>query len=170
MRPNIRARLALIALLSLPTVVAASTATAAPKTPRPAPAIHLPGRTGAVDSDSLHAQALLVDFWASWCVPCRRSFPWLAQMHTRYGDKGLVVVAVNLDRERSAADAFLEKFPAPFRVAFDPGGATAEAYHVQGMPSTFLVGPDGTVLLSHAGYDDKSAAAFEAQIRKVLTP
>jgi cytochrome c biogenesis protein CcmG/thiol:disulfide interchange protein DsbE len=145
-------------------------AAAAPKPAPVAPAIHLPGRTGDVDSDSLHAKVLLVDFWASWCVPCRRSFPWLAAMHTRYGEKGLVVVAVNLDKDRAAAEGFLARYPAPFRVGFDPQGKTAEAYRVNGMPSTYLVGSEGTVLLSHAGFDDKSAAMFEDRIARLLTP
>jgi cytochrome c biogenesis protein CcmG/thiol:disulfide interchange protein DsbE len=81
-----------------------------------------------------------------------------------------VVVAVNLDRERDAADAFLARYPAPFPVAFDPSGKSAEAYHVSGMPSTFLVASDGTVLMSHAGFDDKSAALFEDRIARALTP
>src|SRR5689334_6966102 len=80
------------------------------KAPATVPAIHLPGRTGTVDSDSLHAKVVVVDFWASWCVPCRRSFPYLARLDSLYRDKGLAIVAVNLDKTREAADAFLAKY------------------------------------------------------------
>jgi cytochrome c biogenesis protein CcmG/thiol:disulfide interchange protein DsbE len=142
----------------------------AAKAPATAPPIHLPGRTGQVDSDSLHAKLMVVDFWASWCVPCRHSFPFFARLDSIYGSKGLVIVAVNLDKTREAADGFLAKYPASFRVAFDASGETAEAYHVKGMPTTYLVGEDGRVISSHVGFDDKSAAALEAQIARALTP
>jgi thiol-disulfide isomerase/thioredoxin len=134
---------------------------------RPAPAFHLPTRGGGtVASDSLGARVVLVDFWASWCEPCRKSFPWLAAMRERYGSKGLVIVAINLDKSRDAAEAFLEKYPAPFVVAFDPAGKTAEAFHVAAMPTSFVVGPDGAILASHAGFDPKKTGAFETLIQE----
>jgi thiol-disulfide isomerase/thioredoxin len=138
--------------------------------PPHSPRFHLAGRNGPVDSDSLAASATVVDFWASWCVPCRRSFPWLARIDSTYKARGLAVVAVNVDKERASADEFLARFRVPFTVAFDPDGETAAAFHVRGMPTTFLVAKDGTIVLSHAGFDDKSAAAFEAQIERMLTP
>jgi len=157
-----------LALVACVALLAGSAAAA--KAPATAPPIHLPGRVGQVDSDSLHARLMVVDFWASWCVPCRHSFPFLARLDSLYGSKGLVVVAVNLDKTRAAADGFLAKYPAPFRVAFDPSGATAEAYHVKGMPTTYLVGEDGRIVSSHVGFDDKSAAELEVAIARTLTP
>lgn len=131
-----------------------------------APAFTLPGPTGTVSLDSLRGRVVYVDFWASWCDPCRRSFPWLNTLRERYADRGLTIVAINLDKERSAADAFLERFPASFLVAFDPAGKTAEAYRVSAMPSSFLIGPTGTLLSSHAGFDPRKTGAIEALIQQ----
>ncbi len=109
---------------------------------------------------------MYVDFWASWCEPCRRSFPWLESLHRRYAERGLTIVAIDLDKDRHAADAFLRRFPARFTVAFDPAGRTAEAYRVSAMPSSFLIGPTGALLSSHAGFDPRQAAAVEALIQE----
>jgi cytochrome c biogenesis protein CcmG/thiol:disulfide interchange protein DsbE len=137
--------------------------------PVPAPAFSLPGRSGTVCLDSLRGRVVYVDFWASWCEPCRRSFPWLNSLRERYAGKGLTIVAINLDKDRDAADAFLERFPASFLVAYDPAGKTAEAYRVSAMPSSFLVGPTGTVLSSHAGFDPRKTATIEARIQEACT-
>jgi cytochrome c biogenesis protein CcmG/thiol:disulfide interchange protein DsbE len=134
------------------------------------PAFKLAAAGGTIEPDSLRGRVVYVDFWASWCEPCRRSFPWLAHLHEQYGDRGLTVVAINLDQERKAADAFLAKYPAPFRVAFDPQGKTAGAFHVEVMPTSFLIGRDGRVLERHAGFDPKKAIEIEERIAKELTP
>ena len=138
----------------------------APGAGRAAPAFSLPGRAGTVSLDSLRGRVVYVDFWASWCEPCRRSFPWLNTLQERFADRGLTVIAVNLDKDRRAADAFLERFPAAFTVAYDPAGRTAEAYRVSVMPSSFLIGPTGTILSSHAGFDPRKTGAIEALIEE----
>ena len=131
-----------------------------------APTFTLPGRTGIVSLDSLRGRVVYVDFWASWCEPCRRSLPWLNSLRERYADRGLTIVAINLDKDRRAADAFLEKFPVSFMVAYDPAGKSAEAYRVSAMPSSFLIGPDGALLSSHAGFDPRKTGAIEALIQE----
>jgi len=141
------------------------------KTTKPAPvapAFKLPGTNGNVALESLRGKAVLVDFWASWCGPCRQSFPWMNDLQKRYGDKGLAIVAVNLDKDREFADNFLAEVPASFTVAFDPSGKTAESYKVRAMPTTFLISPDGKVLVTHAGFDARHASEFEAQIAEAL--
>jgi cytochrome c biogenesis protein CcmG/thiol:disulfide interchange protein DsbE len=148
--------------------------TAAPvlaKTTKPAPvapAFTLAGLQGEVTLGSLRGKAVLVDFWASWCGPCRQSFPWMNGLQKRYGDKGLAIVAVNLDKDRELASQFLAEVPAAFTVAFDPSGKTAESYRVKALPTTFLVSPDGKLLLTHTGFDAKHASEFEAQIAEAL--
>jgi cytochrome c biogenesis protein CcmG, thiol:disulfide interchange protein DsbE len=136
------------------------------KAPKLAPAFKLPGRDGTVSSDSLRGKVVYVDFWASWCGPCRGSFPWLKSLHERYASKGLEIVAINLDKSRDDADGFLAQFPAPFKVAFDPAGTTAEAYHVAAMPTSYLIARDGTILSTHTGFDPKKTAALEALIQE----
>ncbi|HTM00851.1 MAG TPA: TlpA disulfide reductase family protein [Candidatus Omnitrophota bacterium] len=151
--------LALIMLTPAPMVHAAAPARAAV-----APPFTLPTATGSVSLDSLQGKVVLVDFWASWCVPCKSSFPWMTAMHQRYGPKGLAIVAINVDKSRKSAQEFLEKHPAPFVVAYDPDGKTAKAYHVWGMPTSYLVDHDRSILFSRSGFDPKHAKDVEAMI------
>jgi len=158
--------LLVVSLLPAPPALAKSHDPDAPKT---APAFTLPTRAGGhVCSDSLRGKVVLVDFWASWCGPCRQSFPWLKTMHDRYSAKGFAIVAVNLDKDRHLAETFLEKYPAPFTVAFDPAGNSAKAFGVWGMPSGFVVSPTGTILYSYVGFNPKESGAIEARIAEAL--
>ena len=139
------------------------------KSPPPkvhAPPFTLPTSNGTVCLDSLRGQTVLVDFWASWCGPCKQSFPWMTTMQQKYGAKGLAIVAVNLDKDRNLADEFLDRHEAPFTVAFDPSGKTAKDYKVHGMPSSFLVAPDGSILFTHAGFDPKKTGDLERMIQE----
>ena len=136
--------------------------------PRPAPSFSLPTRDGVAVSDSLRGRVVVVDFWASWCGPCRKSFPWLAGLQKKYGERGLTVIGINVDKDRQLADGFLRAFEVPFTVAYDPAGKAAAAYAVKGMPSTYLVSRDGTLLESHVGYTEEKAAAFERRIEEAL--
>jgi thiol-disulfide isomerase/thioredoxin len=149
-------------------IAAPALAKTAPKPLPTAPAFTLPGLEGDVTLAALRGKAVLVDFWASWCGPCRQSFPWLNDLQKRYAARGLAIVAVNLDKEREAASGFLAEVPATFTVAFDPSGKTAENYKVKAMPTTFLVSPEGKVLVAHVGFDPKRAGEFEAQIAEAL--
>ena len=72
-----------------------------------------------LDLSQYRGKVVVVDFWASWCVPCRRSFPWMNEMQAKYGDDGLVFLAVNTDNEASEAQAFLDEFPADFKIIYD---------------------------------------------------
>lgn len=136
--------------------------------PLPAPTFELPTPTGTVTLDGLRTKVVLVDFWASWCGPCRQSFPWMSTMSERYGDKGLVVVAINLDKDRELAQGFLRQFSPPFIIAFDPQGKTAEAYKVPAMPSSYLVSRSGRVVYSHAGFSLRDADTIEKQIKEEI--
>lgn len=129
-----------------------------------APRFDLPMETGMLDSDSLRGQVVLVDFWASWCGPCQQSFPWLRDMETKYKDKGLRVVAVNLDKQHDLAETFLRKHDAPFTVVFDPAGTSAKAFRVSGMPSSFLIDRRGTIVYSHVGFAPDKTGKLESMI------
>jgi cytochrome c biogenesis protein CcmG, thiol:disulfide interchange protein DsbE len=118
--------------------------------------------------ESYAGKVVLLDFWASWCSPCLQSFPWMNELQKRHGGEGLVVVAVNLDQDRTLAEAFLGKTPAKFRVEYDPAGAVARQFDVQAMPTSFLIGRDGRVRARHAGFKDKHRAARERQIEQLL--
>ena len=110
-----------------------------------APPLHLPAINGEIDLAQLKGRVIYLDFWASWCDPCRESFPWMASIKKKYGNQGLEVVAVNLDKEREKADAFLKNMNVNFVVAFDPSGDSASKYELRGMPGSYLIGRDGII-------------------------
>jgi thiol-disulfide isomerase/thioredoxin len=157
----------LIALLTLPG--RAAFATGSPGARSLAPNFTLPTSSGTVSLHDLRGKVVFVDFWASWCMPCRQSFPWMSGMSDRYSADGLVIVSINLDKNREAADAFLQQFPAPFTVAFDSAGKTAVAFHVEAMPSSFIVSRTGNIVYSHAGFQPKEADRVETQIKEALS-
>jgi cytochrome c biogenesis protein CcmG, thiol:disulfide interchange protein DsbE len=133
-----------------------------------APSFDLPTSNGTVSLDSLRGKVVLVDFWASWCGPCRQSFPWMSKLYQTYSQKGLVIVAINLDKKREPANDFLSEFSPPFIVAFDPAAKTAEAFHVPAMPSSFIVNREGMILYSHAGFNLKKTDEVENLIQEAL--
>ena len=111
---------------------------------------------------------VLVDFWASWCGPCRRSFPWMNEMQQKYGGKGFVVVGVNVDKKRADADKFLAQNPANFTIVFDETGATPSAYAVKGMPSSYLIDGNGNVAYVERGFLDEHKAELEQRIAALV--
>lgn len=116
----------------------------------------------------LRGHVVWLDFWASWCGPCKQSFPWMDRLQKRYGARGLSILAVDLDARTHDGETFLGQVPADFRVAFDAAGTTPRLYGVQGMPSSILVGPDGRVLAVHRGFRQDDTAAIEQAIAKAL--
>ncbi|MCP4187123.1 MAG: TlpA family protein disulfide reductase [Gammaproteobacteria bacterium] len=132
------------------------------------PNIKLPGLHGEIDLEKFSGRVVYLDFWASWCKPCIKSFPWMKTIKTRYQDQGLEIVAVNLDKERKLADAFLQKAEVNFQVAFDPAGESAALYKLRGMPSSFLIGRDGKLYATHVGFRDRDKFKVEAAIKQLL--
>lgn len=106
----------------------------------------------SLDLTRYRGKVVLLDFWASWCEPCRHSFPWLNAMQTKYADRGLVVIGVNVDRDRTAAERFLRDVPAQFQIVYDPAGALAARYDLPGMPVSYVIGPDGEIVARHVGF------------------
>ena len=134
-----------------------------------APSFALPTAEGTtIDLERLRGQVVYVDFWASWCGPCRRSFPWMNDMQRRYGGRGLTIVAINVDAKREDAERFLRQFPASFAVAFDSGGATPRAYGVKAMPSSFIIDARGTVAGIEHGFLDERRAGLEETLRSLV--
>jgi cytochrome c biogenesis protein CcmG, thiol:disulfide interchange protein DsbE len=133
-----------------------------------APTFTLPGRNQPVSLAALHGKVVYVDFWASWCIPCRKSFPWMNSLQKRYANQGLVIVAVNLDKTRELSDRFLSEVPAEVTIAYDPEGKVASAYKVKGMPSSYLIDRAGRVHSSHVGFREETAGDMEATIKDLL--
>lgn len=122
----------------------------------------------ALNLNDYHGQVVLLDFWASWCVPCRRSFPWMNQMQQKYGGQGLVIIGVNMDANAEDAAAFLQEYPAQFTIISDPDGELARRFEVEAMPSSYVIGRDGVVVATHMGFQVKKSDEYEEQIRQVL--
>ena len=135
---------------------------------QPAPAFELPGQQGTVQLSAYKGKTVYLDFWASWCGPCKQSFPWMNDMQKKYGAKGLRVVGVNLDQKPEDAKAFLAATPAQFDIAFDSAGQAPKQYGVKGMPTSMLIGPDGKVLMVHQGFKAEGRDELEAQIKQAL--
>jgi thiol-disulfide isomerase/thioredoxin len=122
----------------------------------------------ALDPNEFRGRVIYLDFWASWCGPCRQSFPWMEILKDSYGPQGLEIVAVNLDRDRADADKFLHQFHPTFDLRFDPKGELAERYKVQGMPSSVLIDRHGVTRFTHVGFRPIDARVYEAQVRQLL--
>ncbi len=123
---------------------------------------------GKIPSD-LRGKVVLVDFWASWCAPCKASFPVLEKLQRDYGPRGLVIVAVNQDDTAGAMESFLKKAPVSFTVVRDAAHKMVEAADVQSMPSSFLVDRAGIIRHVHTGfYGDKTAVQYAEEIEALL--
>ena len=134
-----------------------------------APALALTTAAGdTVDLARLRGRVVYVDFWASWCTPCKRSFPWMNELDARYRDSGLMIVAVNVDKRRDDALRFLREVPARFTVVFDEEGKTPAAFDVKGMPSSYLIDREGRVAAVEEGFHEERAKAIEQRIRALL--
>ncbi len=121
----------------------------------------------ALDLEALKGKVVLVDFWASWCGPCKESFPWMQQIQNRYAEQGVVVVAVNVDRDRKLADRFLEELRPRFSIAWDPQGKLAETFRVEGMPASFYLDRSGHVRYAHVGFHPEQRADYEQELARL---
>lgn len=122
----------------------------------------------ALNLDQYAGRVVVVDFWASWCVPCRRSFPWLNEMHAKYGDQGLVIIGVNVDAQRQDADRFLQQFPAKFHIVHDPAGTLPARYKVNAMPTSIVYDRNGHAVTRHLGFQNAKREEYEAVLRYAL--
>jgi cytochrome c biogenesis protein CcmG/thiol:disulfide interchange protein DsbE len=121
-----------------------------------------------VELDSLRGRVVYLDFWASWCAPCRQSFPWMQAMKDAHEHEGLTIVAVNLDRSHEDAERFLAKHKPNFDVRFDPQGSVAERFKIHGMPTSVIIDRHGVQRFMHIGFRAADEAAYEDQLRQLL--
>lgn len=157
--PDVRFPAWLLRLL-LFTATSAATAAATPAPPSPA--------TPGLDLSRYRGRVVVVDFWASWCAPCRRSIPWLNEMRARYGDRGLVVIGVNVDKDAVDAVRFMRDVPIEFEVVYDPEGVLAQQFAVEGMPSSYVYSRDGELVARHLGFQNSRRPEYEALLGSLL--
>jgi len=117
---------------------------------------------------NLKGKTLYIDFWASWCAPCILSLPLYNEMYNKYKEQGLEVIAVNVDNPIEDGLDFLLDTPLDFLIPQDPEGDIAELFGVIGMPSSYLVGADGTIKLVHMGFRDGDMEVIEEEVQQAL--
>ena len=137
-----------------------------------APHISLPllaaGSPGVLTLESLQGKVVYLDFWASWCGPCRVSFPQLEELRQELGPQGFEVLAVNVDEFEADALHFLEEVAVTYPVVRDGAGETPAIYGILGMPTGYLIDRAGTVRLVHQGYRKSDGAALRESIIELL--
>lgn len=134
-----------------------------------APGFSLPSRSGdSVSLQSLKGQVVMINFWASWCGPCRQEMPLLDQMYKRYSSLGFTLLGVNVEANTQDAEKWLAKTPVTFPVLFDKENKVSKLYDVNAMPSTVFIDRKGNVRYLHRGYKPGDEGEYLNQIRALL--
>ncbi len=120
------------------------------------------------DSLNLDGKVVYVDFWASWCGPCRLSFPWMQALYNKYHKSGFEIVAINVDKDHKAALDFMKDMQVSFPVVFDSTGGLAKRYALDAMPSSFVYGRDGRLVSTHQGFVRDKADSLDYDILQLL--
>ncbi|MEM7139127.1 MAG: TlpA disulfide reductase family protein [Myxococcota bacterium] len=133
------------------------------------PAVDLQDRSGVpVKLESLRGKVVLLDFWASWCGPCKQEMPVLEALHNKYKSQGLVIVGINIDNQQKKMDNFLKSNPVTFRLVRDEKLAVASRYEPPTMPSSYFIGRGGKIRMVHEGFRKKDIDKLEAMIVTLL--
>lgn len=137
---------------------------------RPAPpcALNHWQSSQAISLAAFRGQVVYLDFWASWCAPCMESLPFLERLQQEFGGRGLQVLGVNLDAERSDAEAFLRQHPVQFTLASNPGAQCPKDFGLAAMPTAYLIDRQGRIRHEHLGFKPSHAAALKAQVEQLL--
>lgn len=128
----------------------------------------IPARASDIDLSAYKGKVVYLDFWASWCTPCRVSFPWMNDIQETYERRGLIVIGVNVDHDRDLADEFLQSTPASFKIVYDPNGKIASEYNFKDMPTSVLIGRDGKIHSVHNGFYPNREGSYAADISALL--
>ena len=124
--------------------------------------------SGWVNLDSQSDKILYIDFWASWCGPCKLSFPSMIKLKKLFKNEPFEIIAISVDTDLSAANKFLDHYEINFQVALDPDGAVAEKYALPGMPSSFLIDRDKKVIATHKGFRKSDFEKIKKEIEEAL--
>lgn len=134
-----------------------------------APDFELQNEQGkSISLNALKGQVVYLDFWASWCGPCRQSFPWMNNLQSKYASKGFQVIAVNVDAKQEDAKKFLAQVQGNFKIVYDSNGLTPKLYGVKGMPTSYLIDKNGRVVFEHQGFNQSKTNLIEKEIEKLI--
>ncbi|MEZ5566532.1 MAG: TlpA disulfide reductase family protein [Gammaproteobacteria bacterium] len=135
----------------------------------PAAPFSLKARSGeAVSLASLKGQVVLINFWATWCAPCRKEMPLLEQIHKKYASLGFTMLGVNVEEDTRMMDTFLKDVPVDFPILLDPENGVSKLYNVSAMPSTVIVDRKGNIRFVHQGYQPGDEGKYQDMIRQLI--
>lgn len=158
-----------VASLLIASVVGVPSLAEIPGGTRKAPDFTLKSATGSnIKLSELRGRVVLVNFWATWCTPCKEELPFFNTLYRRYQNLGLEVLGVNIDKVPSHATQMSTALGLSFPVLFDPAGNTSTLYQIRTMPTTFVVAKDGTLRHVHWGFGPSEPARYEEEIRALL--
>ena len=161
---NKTVRLLISALASLLLVAGASADSA-----EPAPDFTLKSTTGDnLRLSEYRGQVVMLNFWASWCGPCRQEMPLLDELHQRYSKAGFTILGVNVENNPEAAQRALQEIPVTFPILFDNDGTVSKLYDISAMPTTYLLDRDGKVRYLHKGYKPGYEIDYRRQIKELI--
>lgn len=113
-------------------------------------------------------EVIMINFWASWCGPCRQEMPFLDELHQRYSKAGFQIWGVNMDADKADAEHMLKKIPVSFPILFDPEGKVGSAYNVEAMPSSIFIDREGKIRHIHKGYRPGEEATYKKYIKELI--
>ena len=168
MRKGLPVHIAFTAVLVASLAAARAPTGAAALVGQPAPDFSLDGlgNRKALQLGSLKGRVVLVDFWASWCAPCKRTLPELARLRARH--PGVIILAVSIDEERAKAERFLTGQDSSLVALHDSKQKVAEAYDLKGMPAAVLIDKRGLLRYRHDGYLEKDLPALEKEVEGLM--
>jgi thiol-disulfide isomerase/thioredoxin len=126
------------------------------------------GAEDRFDLANYRGSVVYLDFWASWCAPCKLSFKFMHDLRTRYPQNELAIVAINVDRDHAAAQAFIRDNNVTLPVIYDPAGKLAAQYKVATMPTSFGIDRSGQTKFVHGGYFDNKTAEYTDHISALI--
>jgi len=154
---------AIAAALAIAVPVLAGTAGA------PAPQFNLASREGKdVSLTQYHGQVVMINFWASWCGPCRQEMPLLESIYKKYNKLGFTLLGVNVEPDSKAAEDWLKATPVSFPILFDKDSKVSKLYDVAGMPSTVIIDRKGNLRVLHRGYKPGDENEYLDSIRTLV--
>ena len=131
------------------------------------PARHLSDGT-ALDFSAYAGRYIYLDFWASWCGPCKASFPFLDALQREHSADKFLIVGLSVDEDPQDAKRFAQENPVDFLLAIDSEGTCPQTFDVLGMPSSYLIGPDGKLVFRHQGFRRSDEAMLREKIRAIV--
>jgi thiol-disulfide isomerase/thioredoxin len=123
---------------------------------------------GQLNLEDFKGKVIYLDFWASWCKPCQKSFPWMNSLVAKYPAAKFKLITINLDAESAAMHQFLDKVPADFDIYHDPSGAIAEKFEIVGMPTSYLFDSNGKIIKKHIGFSTNRIETYQQEIEDLL--